>query len=258
MTTTSASPRMLPAGLIGYAEESARPLISLLFVSPMLLAYEAGVLLWPQAMRNGADVWLRKLLDLAGLGQYFLLPVLTCGVLLGWHHVRRDAWKASPVTLLGMLVESICLAMLLLIWAHFQGDLLHAWRVHWTCAVAGGSEAVRWILAFCGAGIYEELLFRLLLLPALAAALRWAGASPRSSLVAAVLISSVLFAAAHYRFEFTVGSWSWASPLGDAFQWSSFLFRFSAGVCFSLAFIYRGFGIAAVSHALYDVLVWTI
>jgi hypothetical protein len=34
----------------------------------------------------------------------------------------------------------------------------------------------------------------------------------------------------------------------------SFLFRFLAGICFSLVFIYRGFGIAAGSHALYDIL----
>src|SRR5262245_22299143 len=50
-----------------YWQQSRRPLVSLAFVVPLLLIYEAGILwLGPQAMRNGADVWLRQLLDLLG------------------------------------------------------------------------------------------------------------------------------------------------------------------------------------------------
>ena len=61
-----------------YWQQSRRPLTSLAFVTPLLLVYEAGVLwLGPHAMRNGADVWLRQLLDLLGFSQYFLLPLLT-------------------------------------------------------------------------------------------------------------------------------------------------------------------------------------
>jgi hypothetical protein len=36
--------------------------------------------------------------------------------------------------------------------------------------------------------------------------------------------------------------------------WFGFVFRFLAGVFFSVLFVYRGFGIAAGSHAAYDVL----
>ena len=74
-----------------YWQQSRRPLVSLAFVAPLLLIYEAGILwLGPQAMRNGADVWLRQLLDLLGFSQYFLLPLLTVGLLAGWHHVTRQ------------------------------------------------------------------------------------------------------------------------------------------------------------------------
>src|SRR5262245_11493587 len=74
-----------------YWQQSRRPLASLAFVTPLLLVYEAGVLwLGPQAMRNGADVWLRQLLDLMGFSQYFLLPLLTLGLLSGWHYVSRQ------------------------------------------------------------------------------------------------------------------------------------------------------------------------
>jgi membrane protease YdiL (CAAX protease family) len=54
----------------------------------------------------------------------------------------------------------------------------------------------------------------------------------------------VLFSAAHY-----------VGPCGDPFRWLTFLFRFLAGVFFAVLFRYRGFGIAAGTHALYDVLV---
>jgi hypothetical protein len=77
-----------------YWEQSRRPLASLAFVTPLLAIYELGVLwLGPQAMRNGADVWLRQWLDGVGFSQYFLLPILTLGMLLAWHYTTRDPWR---------------------------------------------------------------------------------------------------------------------------------------------------------------------
>src|SRR3712207_2961655 len=77
----------------GYWWASRRPLSSLVFVLPLLVVYELGVLaLGPSAIRNGADVWLRQLLDLVGLPHYFLLPALTVGLLLVWQHLNRDPW----------------------------------------------------------------------------------------------------------------------------------------------------------------------
>ena len=66
-------------------------MVSLVFVTPILLIYEVGVLLLgPQAMRNGADLWLRHFLDATGFGQYFLLPLLTVFALLAWHHLTHE------------------------------------------------------------------------------------------------------------------------------------------------------------------------
>ena len=70
---------------------------SLLFAGPLLVIYETGLIcLGPNAMRNGADAWLRQTLDLLGFNAYFLLPALTVGILLGWHHVLRQPWHVSP------------------------------------------------------------------------------------------------------------------------------------------------------------------
>ena len=65
------------------------------------------------AIRNGADTWLRKMLDLLGFSQYCLLPVLTISVLLGWHYVTRRPWRVSAYVLYGMVAECVLLAICL-------------------------------------------------------------------------------------------------------------------------------------------------
>ena len=252
--TTSALP--LPSSAVNYWREASRPLVSMAFVAPMLVVYESGLLLLgPQAMRNGADVWLRSWLETAGFGQYFLLPVLTCGILLAWHHIKRQRWHVDMVVLWGMLVESLALGFLLLVLARLQVAFLVSLDGPWQTAALPGAGTIGQIVAFFGAGIYEELLFRLMLLPALAGLFRSCGNTRMTSLAFAAVLSSLLFAAAHYRFDFAIGPFQWATAMGEAFDWTSFLFRFSAGGFFSLLFIFRGFGISAGAHALYDILV---
>ena len=229
-----------------YFTESARPLTSLVFIAPILALYEGGVLLLgPQAMRNGADVWLRQLLNLVGFGQYFLLPLLTVFMLLAWHHMRHERWRVSGRVVLLMLVEAVAFAVLLTVLGSLQSTYL--------LEVTGGKTVmdtllhpVKLAVAFCGAGIYEELLFRLMLMPAIATLAKWAGADIKLSWAIAVVLNSLLFSLAHYNF---------ITPEGEPFALASFVFRTLAGLCFSLLFIYRGFGIAAGTHAFYDILV---
>ena len=241
----------------GYWIESRRPLISLVFIAPLLAIYEFGVLmLGPQAVRNGADVWLRQFLELVGFGQYFLLPVLTVCILLGWHYTMRQSWRISNSVFWGMAVECVLLSLCLRLILQLQGSLLQA--------IAGPmghvEQPAAWLwsdsgrlpgaIGFLGAGVYEELLFRLILLSLIAWCVRQMGAAARPSMVVAGILSSLAFAAAHY-----------VGPHGESLNWMnssfwfSFLFRFLAGGFFSVLFVYRGFGIAAGTHAGYDILV---
>jgi len=111
--------------IAGYWHESRRPLASLAFITPLLVVYEVGVLaLGPQAVRNGADVWLRQLLELLGFGQYFLLPLATVCILLGWHHTTRQPWRLSSGVLLRMAVECLLLSLCLRLILQLQGSLL--------------------------------------------------------------------------------------------------------------------------------------
>src|SRR5215471_72157 len=109
----------------GYWQQSRRPLTSLAFITPLLIVYELGVLwLGPQALRNGADVWLRQLLDLLGFSQYFLLPAATVAMLVGWHYLTRDPWHVAPSTLYIKLAECTILALALVVIARVQASLL--------------------------------------------------------------------------------------------------------------------------------------
>ncbi|NBV45755.1 MAG: CPBP family intramembrane metalloprotease [Planctomycetia bacterium] len=228
-----------PAAEVGYWALSRTPLTSLVFTLPLVFAYEGGVLLLGRGTpRNGADVWLRQALDAAGFGSYFLLPLVTILGLLAWHHVEHDRWRFRPAVLMGMALECLVLAAVLLGLARLQDRLwpLQAGAVH--------PGLVARVIGYCGAGLYEEVLFRLLMLPAAAWVLGRLRADGEPAWGLAVVVSSLLFSAAHY-----------VGPLGDTFAIYSFTFRFLAGVFFAVLLLVRGFGIAAGTHAAYDLLV---
>lgn len=229
-----------------YLNESRRPLVSLVFVLPLILVYEGGVwVLGPDAIRNGADVLLRQMLGVLGFGQYLLLPLLLCGLLLGWHHTTHQPWRLSPSVLPIMWVEALVWGVgLLIVFQLLQGVV----AMHMQVAVADTAESpgnMARVVAFCGAGLYEEMLFRLILLSGMIGLVRAVGGTPKATTIAAVIVTSLVFSAAHYQ-PFT--------PAGEQFQWFTFIFRFLAGVYFSVLFLRRGFGIAAGAHALYDIL----
>lgn len=96
-----------------------------------------------------------------------------------------------------------------------------------------------------GAGLYEELLFRVLLVGALALlGERVLGWRRREAGIMACVVGALLFSGFHY-----------IGPFGDPWQLASFTFRFLAGLVFSALYLTRGFGITAWTHALYDVYV---
>ena len=222
-----------------YWSLSRTPLTSLVFTLPLVLAYEGGVLLLGRGSpRNGADVWLRQLLDAIGLEPYFLLPALTIVGLLAWHHVEHDRWQFSVAVLAGMAAECVLWAAVLVGIARLQDRF-------WPLAAAAARDGLfARLIGFCGAGLYEEVLFRLLLLPLLMWVFRRLGAGATAAAVLGLVASSLLFSAAHY-----------VGPLGDTFDFYSFTFRTLAGLFFAILLVVRGFGIAAGTHAVYDVLV---
>ena len=239
-----------------YWVQSQRPLTALAFITPFLVTYELGVLvLGPSAIRNGADVWLRQFLEIAGFGQYFLLPSLCVCILLGWHYTTRQPWEVSGHVLRSMACECIILALFLRVILHVQSSFFDPTLFSPEAAPHAAmsievKETFRRLVGFLGAGVYEELLFRLILFSSVAWFLRRLDATTAVSLVMAAITTSLFFAAAHY-----VGPHAEPVHWQSQWFWFSFLFRFLAGVFFSTLFVLRGFGIAAGTHAGYDILV---
>jgi membrane protease YdiL (CAAX protease family) len=212
-----------------------------------LLTYEAGVL-WlgssqPEVLRNGADVWLRWGLEALGLYELYWVPAAVVVVFLGWSWARR---ADRPHDLLGvwsgMAIESVVFA--LGFWGLSLGlaPLLESLGIELDYP-APSERAVAQVVTFIGAGIYEELLFRLVLYTGLAYLFRRAMLGSLGSGLLAAVGSGALFSAAHHL-----------GPRGEAFDGYVFLFRTLAGIYFALLFQVRGFGVAAGAHACYDVL----
>ncbi len=219
-----------------YWKESRGPLASLLFVLPLLVLYEVGVLMaGPGTLHNAPEIWLRRSLEALGLGQYFLLPALMVGGLLAWQVTSGQPWRVRRAVLGGMCGESLAWAIALWFLGRLQARLL----------AAGAAEGLfERLLLSVGAGFYEETLFRLLLLPLTAAVLQSCRLPRDKSYWLAALATSLVFSAMHY-----------VGPHGDTLALSSFMFRLLAGLFFACLFVYRGFGIVVGTHALYDVLV---
>ena len=239
------------AGAPSYWEESRSHRYSLLFALPLLLAYEllealAPVRLQGGVVRNGADVLLTSAFT-AIFGprgpMVFMAMVIGGALVLIWRDRRGGPIRPRVFGL--MLVESGLLALAFgLVIGLATVQLLGPLRSLAAGADPANASALARLTLSLGAGLYEELLFRVVLVALIANGLRLLGFARSTSGVAAVLVGALVFSAFHY-----------IGPLGDPLRLESFVFRALAGVAFSALYLARGFGITAWTHALYDVAV---
>ena len=232
-----------------YWQTSRAPRYSLSFALPLLLFYQVLAVLLAhgtRSVRNGADVILQSLF-VAVAGSWGPFVFMVCLIGVGLWLVARDLRKSSRLRATifgGMLAEALLLALLFgFLVGGVTSGVLGGLQI---LARPAGGDLGRWtrLMLSLGAGIYEELLFRVLLVGALAAAARaLLGWRPLTAGVAATLVGAAIFSAFHY-----------IGPYGDRLQLYSFVFRMVAGLFFSALYLARGFGITAWTHALYDAL----
>ncbi len=234
-----------------YWEESRSHRYSLVFALPLLLVYELLEAVAPMrvqggVVRNGADVILTGLFtSLFGVRGplVFMGAVIGGAVVLIW----RDR-RAGPVRsrLFGwMLAESLLLALLFgLVVGMATVQLLGSLHVLSAGAPGLGGTPLERLTLSLGAGLYEELLFRVVLVALISNGLMLIGFSRLVAGTVAVVAGALLFSAFHY-----------VGPLGEPLRLDSFVFRAIAGLAFSALYLTRGFGITAWTHALYDVAV---
>lgn len=99
-----------------YQQATRHPWPCWLFVLPLLVAYESGVLLLggehPEVLRNGADHWLRRGLFMVGLQAFWVPPALLAIVFAIWIWRRRYDPSCDLLgTLSGMVLESVAYAI---------------------------------------------------------------------------------------------------------------------------------------------------
>jgi hypothetical protein len=235
-----------------YWTATLRPFPSLLFVAPLVIVYEGGVLrlggATPESLRTGADTWMRQALGSLGLADHWLLPLLLVVILMGWQVLSFRDWRFSPGILAGMLAESLVWAVVLVGISRLI-DLGFSYLEQTGPAIlavdpGGPPPRLASLIGYLGAGVYEETLFRLILVPVFFRTLRFLQTPQVPASTLAVTGSALLFALAHH-----------AGAPGEAFTWYAFVFRWMAGVFFAWVFVLRGFGIAVGTHTLYDILV---
>jgi hypothetical protein len=219
-------------------------LTSLLLVFPLFLVYQLGVLLTPTM--NGADFITRPLMDLLryNLGAYLLLSAgVTLAFLVVALYLRKRQefhWRL----LVPVLVESAIYALTM---GTLINLVMHPFARHLAAGPPGTGPLDRLVLSL-GAGVYEELVFRLIMISALVWLLARVFRLPRLAAVAvAFVVSSFLFSAAHHL-----------GPKGDPLQLGVFVYRFLAGIVFASIFYFRSFAVAVYTHALYDIYVMLI
>lgn len=221
-------------------------LYSYLISLPLLLAYEVLIFISQpdseQIVRISVDVWIKTLF--ANIGQNVLSITLIFVALLGVGILYRERAKISSLKLSyfgGMIIEAsfYAFALALLISATVSNLL----QIIQHSPIESLSLLQQFALSL-GAGIYEELFFRVILVSALLYIFRKVFTKKNLAFASAIVLAAVIFSLVHY-----------IGVMGDPFTFGSFLFRFLFGLALNAIYIWRGFGMAAWTHAIYDLMV---
>ncbi|MDZ7659966.1 CPBP family intramembrane glutamic endopeptidase [Fodinibius sp.] len=221
-------------------------LYSYLISLPLLLLYEV-LIFWAQpdseqVVRISVDVWIKTLFSY--IGRDVLSITLILVALLGIVVLYREREKLSSLKLsyfFTMLIEASFYAFFLaLIINTTVSGLLQMLQ---TSPIESLTTLQQLALSL-GAGLYEELFFRVILVSALLFIFKKVFAKQSVAFASAILLAAVIFSLVHY-----VGAF------GDPFTFSSFLFRFLFGLALNAIYLWRGFGMAAWTHTIYDVMI---
>ncbi len=267
-----------------YLERTSRPFYAIMFLLPFIVFYELGTILINTDVLNQSQVrvvtfvWLQELLGYLGFSgklAWMAPPLVVILILLGLQLASQTKWYFSMGDIGPMLVECILLAIPLIVLSLFVnspqppiGD-----DVNQMAVVAGPNTGLiccsaalplqmdgparprtsAWlanIITGIGAGIYEELVFRLILICLLMLLFQdLIGIDHGMAVILSILISAGLFSA-HHHYVFINGELTQCAQ----FSWIAFIFRTAAGVYFAGLFAVRGFGIVAGTHAFYDII----
>ena len=224
----------------GYSELSREPLYMLVFLLPLIFFYEIALYSSTSHIQIKAHDHLVRFFEL------FDMP-LTQGLWLGgiaiittlfiWHISTGNKWGIKWKVIGGMTLETIGFTLPLV----FFGAVLGGYAAASSSPIGSLSVFDKIAVSF-GAGLYEEFLFRMILIAAIHTLVcNVFKQSDAMGLGVGVLVSAILFALYHDL------------PNAGSLSPIVLLFFFGAGVYLGFLYVVRGFGIAAATHAAYDV-----
>jgi len=224
-------------GFEDYVAQSRSLALSFVLIAPLLLMYEVALVCYPRAHATGAGRVVRDALSSVfrtregiTVNAVVLVLLLVAVALLA----RRRQLRLNLI--LPMMLESTAWAVVLvgiavLIFRRLSNIALNIG--------SAGPGVLLKVIDSVGAGVYEEILFRLLLTSILYfVGMKFFG--ERSGVVAtfAVTVSALVFAVCHVTAPGLV-----------------LFFYFVLGVFFSGLYTWRGLGVAVYTHIIYDIIV---
>jgi len=230
----------------GYLEQSRGLALSFVLIAPLLLAYEIALLYYPPAQPRGAGRFLKEIFyavfqTRAGMALNIIVALLL--LLAIFLLARRRRLRLSFI--IPMVLESAAWAVVLVGIAVLICYRLPNVRLE---IGAAGSAVFSDVINSIGAGVYEEILFRLLLTSILfLGGLRMFNQRTGYAAAFAAVISAAIFALCHV--------WAWNEPFKDPQVWIYLLFYFTSGVFFAVLYTFRGLGVAVYTHVIYDIVV---
>lgn len=236
-------------GLRQYLDASRDPFTSAVLLVPLFLFYQVGILATGN-LRNGVDFVTTTLFTAVQgslLGYLAVNGVVLVGFAVALVVLRKKGrsgkWHWEPRIVPWLLLECTAYALVFgsvviaLIRGLGLGGLLDVGLAADAPSQMGLLDKV---VMSAGAGLYEEIVFRLVLMGGLFWLAKNAMNLPRFAAAAlALVISSVVFSAVHH--------------ISEPFTMSAFTFRVFAGAAFAFLYQTRGLAVAAYTHALYDV-----
>lgn len=223
-----------------YLIRSKRLANGFIFILPLLAMYEVGIAMYGSHIKNSADVMIKMPFAFFGRNGSLIFNMAVAIIFLVAVFVLEKEHKLRFRIYIPMFFESF-------VYAIFLGPIVGraaGYFIRYFLANPMLSDTGMQIILSVGAGVYEEIVFRLILLTVLNLLfVRVFRLNKATGIVLSIIIGSTLFSAIHY-----VGS------LSDTFTSVSFIFRFLAGIVLATIFMLRGLGIAVYTHAIYDVM----
>ena len=279
--STTKNRRVYPPIGETYMERTSKPLMAVVFLLPFIIFYELGLLQLAQDFFNRgitevdglvvSFAWVHSMLKFVRFSDkmaWFATPGVVIVLLLALQFTSKKKNSVRISDIFPMALESMLLAIPLLVFGllfnsiSFQNNPDESLCAGLNSILLQSSELIQEggrnyndlllsIITGIGAGIYEELIFRLVLICVLMLILQdFIGVPQKQATLCSIIITALLFSL-HHHVYFLDGN----ITISQQFYLPIFIFRTLAGVYLAIVFAIRGYGIAAASHAFYNIFV---